>query len=174
MAEEKPQKVVSHPKTREDDARGAEPGRYGQKPFEKTEAQCDTVKNDVAQMGVNAVAKKLGINRSTLLRHFEEEIEASRTVGAGQAAVKLYKAMMAGEPWAVKHYLHLFGGDEFRDVTRTHPRDRKGQPVDDTPIVLDFSSLDLDGKRELLGVFDQLIAQAAKDEDGDARGHTVQ
>lgn len=174
MPPQKTLKDIVHPKVREDDARGATPGRFGQKPFEKTEEQSDIVRNDVAQMGINAVAKKLGINRSTLLRHFEEEIEASRTVGAGQAAVKLYKAMMAGEPWAVKHYLHLFGGDEFRDVSRAHPRDKKGQTVDDTPIMLDFSSLDLDGKRELLGVFDQLIAQAAKDEDGDDRGYTVQ
>lgn len=90
----------ARPKVRDDDARGAEPGHFGQKPFVPTEEQRAQVRNlamAISEVSNEKIAVKLGISRSTLERHFENDLALGRADLAAQAGAQLISLALQGE-----------------------------------------------------------------------------
>lgn len=81
-APEKPR--APNAKVREDDARGAPPGRFGNAPFVKTEEMSAKVRSMAKTMkgetgpGQAWIANLCGISVDTLQRHFAEELTGGR------------------------------------------------------------------------------------------------
>jgi len=77
---EKPQ-TAHNVKTRPDDRRGAPPGHRGQPPFVPTEEQrkmARTLAQAIPVTGEHLIAAKMGISRSTLRRHFADDMLIGR------------------------------------------------------------------------------------------------
>lgn len=83
MTEEAPQRRVGGPvpKTREDDARGAPLGHFGNPPFRPTEAQRAQVRayaKTFPPAAEHYIARLMGFSRDTLRRHFADDLEFGR------------------------------------------------------------------------------------------------
>ncbi|MFL6864134.1 MAG: hypothetical protein ACJ8DZ_14160 [Allosphingosinicella sp.] len=135
----------SIPKTREDDARGAPPGRFGNPPFVPSDSQRLRVRALAKTFPPTAehyIARLLGINLSTLRRHFGDDLEMGRaellaavgsqlinaaldkgaeTAKGDRDLQKFIMARLAG--WSNKHELSGLGGGpiETVDLSRLTP-----------------------------------------------------
>lgn len=68
-------------KTRDDDARGAPKGRFGNPPFVPTDEQRQKVRTYAKTFPVHGehyIARLIGVSRDTLRRHFADDLELGR------------------------------------------------------------------------------------------------
>lgn len=149
----------ARPKTRKDDARGASKGQKGQQAFVATDEQ----RADVEELGkvltVPMIAAKLGINESTLRRHFKEELLRGITTPTAIIGSKVMKQAMDGCKTSQIFFLKTRGGwTQRHEVTGAD-----GKPVVERKF--DFSGMTLDEKKLLLKSLDGLLAQVAEGDD---------
>lgn len=143
----------SHPKVREDDARGAAPGHKGQQPFVPTEEQRQKVRTLAKTMKAEQpaarawIASQLGISPSTLDRHFKDDLTAGRAeVVASLGATLIGVAMgtvteISRERLdAIKYALARIGGWSAKVEVGGHD----GRPID----VVDLSGMSAAALRE--------------------------
>ncbi len=77
---DKPQ-TAPNQKTRDDDARGAPKGRFGNPPFVPTDEQRQKVRTYAKTFPVHGehyIARLIGVSRDTLRRHFADDLELGR------------------------------------------------------------------------------------------------
>lgn len=87
-------------KTRDDDARGAPVGRFGNPGFTPTDAQrqrARTLGQAVAEHSERYIAADLGISLSTLRRHFEDDILAARAEMIASAGAQMISKALRGD-----------------------------------------------------------------------------
>lgn len=164
----------AHPKVREDDARGTPPGagvvtpehggQIGNPPFVATPEQRQDVEAWV-RAGCTAadIAILLNTSRATVDRHFKRELELGRAKLKVALGGKLVKMALSGDKGALIFWLRT----QAKWNVRVEHTGADGGPIK----TFDLSSFDLDEKRVLLGVIDQLLTQHGGEEvDGNQPG----
>lgn len=89
------------PATRPDDARGAAPGGWGQRPFMPTDEQRVTARQLAAVFPDHKnkfIAVQLGISESTLLRHFGPDLDRGRAEMLTAVGTQLIRRAMNADP----------------------------------------------------------------------------
>lgn len=132
----------SHPKVRDDDARGAAPGQRGQQPFVPTDEQRSRVRTLAKTMKAEQpaarawIAAQMGFSVSTLDRHFADELVAGRaevvaSLGATLIGVAMgtIKDVSRERMDAVKFALARIGGWSSK-VEMSGPNGRPIEAVD--------------------------------------------
>jgi len=84
---------------------------------------------------ISLAAQSLGISRMTIYRrieaepHLKELIDDARDQTTDIAELALFRAIQAGEPWAVKYYLDSFGRGRGYGEPRKIDVTSGGQPI---------------------------------------------
>lgn len=169
----------THPKVREDDARGAPKGagvvelpngsRIGNPPHVPTQENRDKVRTLAKTFPAHArhfIARLIGVSVSTLDRHYADDMELGRAeMLAAVGAQVVNRAMNAehetakGDLDAQKFILARLGGWS----TKLEVTGKDGGPVQVKDF--DLSQLSEDEKRLLLGTVDRLLDGEAQGED---------
>lgn len=124
------------PKTRDDDERGAPPGRFGNAPFAPTEEQRLKVRTYAKTFPVHGehyIARLIGVSRDTLRRHFADDLELGRaemlaSVGSQMInrALNAEAETVKGDLDAQKFILARLGGW----TTKVEVGGRGGRPIE--------------------------------------------
>lgn len=170
----------SHPKAREDDARGAPKGagtvqpehggRIGNPPHVPTQENRDKVRTLAKTFPAHArhyIARLIGVSVSTLDKHYGDDMELGRAeMLAAVGAQVVNRAMDAskvdsakGDLDAQKFILARLGGWS----TKLEVTGKDGGPIQHKDF--DLSNLSEDEKRLLLGTVDRLLDSDAQGED---------
>lgn len=139
-----PDKRHSHPKVRDDDARGAPPGQKGVVPFAPTDEQRAKVRTLAKTMKAEQpaarawIASQMGFSVATLDRHFKDELVAGRgevVASLGAWLIGVAMGTITGEAVtrermdAVKYALARIGGWSAK-VEMSGPDGRAVEVVD--------------------------------------------
>lgn len=159
-----------HPKVREDDRRGVRPGegvvesnggQIGQAPFVPTPEQRRDVEAWVrAGCTADDIAILLDKSRATVDRHFKRELALGRAKLKVALGGKLVKMALEGDKTALIFWLRT----QAKWNVRVEHTGADGGPIK----TYDLSQFELDEKRALLKIIDQLLAQHG--EEGDHAG----
>lgn len=166
----------AHPKIRDDDARGTPPGagtvesnggKIGNPPFNATPDQRRDVEAWVrAGCTADDIAVLLDVSRSTVDRHFKRELQLGRAKLKVALGGKLVKMALEGDKTSLIFWLRT----QAKWNTRVEHVGADGGPIR----TFDLGGLDLDEKRTLLRVIDQLLAQHGEEAHGDQPGSADQ
>lgn len=162
----------AHPKVRDDDARGTPPGKgviksnggqIGNPPFVATPKMRADVEawvrtgSTIEDLAVLITAYyHVPCSPSTVERHFKTERQLGRAKLKVALGGKLVKMALEGDKTALIFWLRT----QAKWNTRVEHVGADGGPIK----TFDLSGFDLDEKRVLLGVIDQLLAQHGEEE----------
>lgn len=166
----------AHPKVRDDDARGTPPGQgvvssnggqIGNPPFVATPEQRRDVEAWVrAGCTADDIAVLLDVSRSTVDRHFKRELQLGRAKLKVALGGKLVKMALEGDKTSLIFWLRT----QAKWNTRVEHVGPDGGPIR----TFDLSPFNLDEKRVLLGVIDQLLGQHGEEANGAQPGQPDQ
>lgn len=76
---------------------GGRGGKIGNPPFEPTQEQREQVLAEAVHWGHTALARRMGIDHKTLIKHFREELDMAAEQMVADVSAKLYEKAMAGD-----------------------------------------------------------------------------
>jgi hypothetical protein len=153
----------ARPKTSAADKRGGgAKGHMGQPPFVPTDQQRQDVRELASILTAEQIGVKLGISRTTVMRHFAAELQQGVTNAVAIVGSKVLKQALDGDKASQFFFLKTRGGwTQRHEVTG-----KDGGPV--RVQEFDFSGLSLVEKKLLAGTLGTLLQQAENDDERDA------
>jgi hypothetical protein len=103
----------------------------GRPPFQPTREQRSTVQVLVSNgNGERVIARVIGIDRTTLRKHFKDELRNGRDQVVAAVGATVVRSALAGNMFAAKYWLATHGGPEWRYTEgRTIAGDPDAPPI---------------------------------------------
>jgi hypothetical protein len=115
------------------------PRKTGRPKHFKSETLISKVKM-YAEIGTphHDIALLVDMSIKTLLKYYRKELDVAAAQGKAIAGGMLRKAIVNGEPWAIKFFLACQAGWRETSVVQNQALDRNGLPVDPPKLGISF------------------------------------